>query len=484
MARPPRNDRKVKWNDATNRWEAAVTFPDGKIRRVRVTGKANKATAQEKLDDLLETRLLEGKAPEAQTRLYTFAEVIKAWLEAGIPNGGIPSANNAMTRFKTVKDGNTYDQTESNMRNHILCEGGLGSLYVDRTKRLAIEKAFIKIDQKRRLNARKDAPYDEARLASATVYRIWWHLANAVNWALREGMVRTNPVLEAKLPPERKSTNVRRSFQRDDLKRLWNHAAADKRAAIWMLTLMTGLRPGELIGLRWEWLDIDSKQPGLWVEEQAHHRGHRYIGQKAPKAGSKRAFELHKRVLPTLHRHRADLMAMGVYDPDGFVFPTSSGRSHSYSNLRKYLNEMLKDLDLGNEWTTYDMRHSFVSLTYDEVKDLQMIADLVGHEDVKTTLGYRHTVRTLNPDGAKIWDSIMGEWQEESDVTIPAISNPKVLETMPFKDASKRLQIKTQYEAYKMQRDGTFPVEVFKINGKLRVRISDVNEYLTTQKSA
>jgi integrase len=62
----------------------------------------------------------------------------------------------------------------------------------------------------------------------------------------------------------------------------------------------------------------------------------------------------------------------------------------------------------GKDWTTYELRHSFVSLVSDQLGDLRKVADLAGHADTKTTEGYRHTVRAALPHAVDAWDRCWG----------------------------------------------------------------------------
>ena len=62
---------------------------------------------------------------------------------------------------------------------------------------------------------------------------------------------------------------------------------------------------------------------------------------------------------------------------------------------------------LGNDWTTYELRHSFVSLVADQLDDLVKVADLAGHVDTRTTQGYRHAVRPSLPHAIEAWDRLL-----------------------------------------------------------------------------
>jgi site-specific recombinase XerD len=89
------------------------------------------------------------------------------------------------------------------------------------------------------------------------------------------------------------------------------------------------------------------------------------------------------------------------------VFCTQNGTPISISNLRRAFRTLCKSAGLGEEWTTYELRHSFVSLVSDRIDDLTKVADLAGHVDTRTTQGYRHAVRPSLPHAIDAWDQLV-----------------------------------------------------------------------------
>ena len=70
--------------------------------------------------------------------------------------------------------------------------------------------------------------------------------------------------------------------------------------------------------------------------------------------------------------------------------------------------QLCKRCGLGEGWTTYELRHSFVSLVADQLDDLvKRVADLAGHVDTWTTDGYRHPVRPSIPHAIEAWDRLL-----------------------------------------------------------------------------
>ncbi|MDP9441814.1 MAG: tyrosine-type recombinase/integrase, partial [Actinomycetota bacterium] len=74
---------------------------------------------------------------------------------------------------------------------------------------------------------------------------------------------------------------------------------------------------------------------------------------------------------------------------------------------RRAFKQLCGRAGLGSDWTTYELRHSFVSLVADQLADLVKVADLAGHVDTRTTEGYRHAVRPSIPHAIDAWDRLL-----------------------------------------------------------------------------
>ncbi len=138
------------------------------------------------------------------------------------------------------------------------------------------------------------------------------------------------------LLPEKRPAKLRKSFTIEQAHRVLVDAIpADARPAMWLTGLMCGLRPGELAGLRWCFVDIDSDAPSIRVTERALEVDDRYAGQVEPKTlRSKRSIGLHPLLVAALQRHRDDMRKLGLYGDQGFVFCIQTRRSEAYWGVR------------------------------------------------------------------------------------------------------------------------------------------------------
>lgn len=380
MARRP----TVRWNEGKQRWMAWVRFPDGSRRKVE---RVDKAEAQAALDELVTLRVLAGAPDPVRRREATFAEVIDAWFVDGCPN----VAPSRTSRHARVKSPNTIANARQLLGTSVIPV--IGSLKVDRTTTRRLEEMFESMVETH---------------ATSTIDRNWNYLNQALQHAKRNRTVKTNPAADVLLPARRPS-KPRRSFTLEQAQALITEGIpADPRPAMWLTGLMCGLRPGELAGLRWPYVDIDSDSPSIEVAESAIEVDDRYVGQGAPKtARSRRRMALHPLLVAALHRHRDEQRLLGLYDDEGIVFCTRNGTPMTKSNMRRAFQQLCRNAGLGEDWTTYELRHSFVSLVSDQLDDLVKVADLAGHVDTRTTQGYRHNVHPSLPHAAQAWDQLL-----------------------------------------------------------------------------
>ncbi len=379
----------VRWNEGAGRWMAWVRFPDGSRRKVE---RVDKAAAQRDLDELVALRAQSIDPGPRRTKVVSFGEVIEAWFAAGCPNVSPTSKS----RHARIKSPNTIANARQLLGTSVLPV--IGRLWVDRVSTERLEELFDGMAMR--------------GYATSTIDRNWNYLNQACQHALRERRIRSNPAAGVLLPAV-KPTKPRKSFTIEEARRLLVDAIpADSRPAMWLTGLMCGLRPGELAGLRWCYVELDAETPSIEVAERALEVGHRYAGQTAPKTErSRRRIGLHPLLIAALQRHRAEMRFLGLYDDEGFVFCTSNGTPMTMSNLRRAFKQLCVRAGLGDDWTTYELRHSFVSLVADQLDDLVKVADLAGHTDTRTTQGYRHAVRPSLPHAVDAWDQLLDRGQ-------------------------------------------------------------------------
>jgi integrase len=145
-------------------------------------------------------------------------------------------------------------------------------------------------------------------------------------------------------------------------------AYVDHLQPIVLLALNTGLRRGELLGLRWG--DVDRVGALLTV------RG------ASAKTGRTRYVPLNTEVLKTLKTWRPNDAT-----DDDLVFPGDDGEP--MFSLKTAWGKVAKAAGL-HGFTFHDLRHTFASKLVQAGVDLNTVRELLGHTDIKMTLRYAH----------------------------------------------------------------------------------------------
>ena len=100
----------------------------------------------------------------------------------------------------------------------------------------------------------------------STIDRIRRTLRSALGSALLEDKIGHNPAAgKFKATAGRTTQHVAAWWQPDELQMFLDHVTDDADVALWTLIALTGMRRSEALGLRWADVDMDGKQPGLWV---------------------------------------------------------------------------------------------------------------------------------------------------------------------------------------------------------------------------
>lgn len=218
------------------------------------------------------------------------------------------------------------------------------------------------------ISAFKFAKLEEGK-APQTVVHLMNCLNHAFNLAVREwDWINFNPCIKVKKPVV--NNQVLRWLDGDEEARLMVVAKGrlgGQLPEVITIATHTGLRLGELLGLKWGNIDLFRKSISIMQQKT-----------KVPKTIplSETAFNL--------LLNKSKVIAMS-----GYVFHTGSGTKISSSNLQRDFWKALDDAKISN-FRFHDLRHTFATRLVQSGVDLYSVSKLLGHKDIKTTQRYAH----------------------------------------------------------------------------------------------
>jgi integrase len=201
----------------------------------------------------------------------------------------------------------------------------------------------------------------------------------------------SNPAAEVEKPPQQRSGEIQ-IFSPEEIWALVRAAGSEQDAAIFLTAAFTGLRPGELLALRWR--DVDCA--GSVIRVRASYSA---SALTTPKSGKVRAVPLAPDVAFALAQlGRRDILC----GDDDLVFVGVSGSYVDGSALRRRYKDALRAAGL-RALRFHDLRHTFGTRMIAKA-DIRRVQEWMGHADIQTTMRYLRTTRTP-PSSRRRWQS-------------------------------------------------------------------------------
>jgi integrase len=231
-------------------------------------------------------------------------------------------------------------------------------------------------------------------------------LNNFFEHAVEENIITVNPILKVKIAPNRREENAYNEKKGQAL-----HPEIRKAVLEWVeenpvlkpiliLCTLRGLRPQEVITLKWENVNFNSKKLSIKTalnrvvefddDWNVVSRGAVRGKTKTPK--SNRTFTMPGTVVESLREWKQYCHQKGLKSE--FVFPnTKTGEMRTYAGLRSLFRRFMEKHNLQGMGTLYTLRHTFATILLEQRENPKIVMELMGHTKVKTTLDlYSHVV--------------------------------------------------------------------------------------------
>jgi integrase len=360
-------------------WAELEPGPDGKRRQVSKGGFRTRKEAEAAYDELRnQVRRGEYVSPSKQT---VAAFLTEDWLPG----------------IKATIRPSTWDHYRRHVTGYVL--HGIGGLKLSelRPAQLNAFYAALLVSGRRTQTAVKGAG-----LSPKTVRHIHTMLHKAFSDAVRWGQLSSNPADRAE--PPRAPTPEMKVWSAEQLRSFLDHVRDDRLFAVWLLMATTGMRRGEVVGLRWCDVDLDA---GRLSVVQTVIMVNREILLSEPKtARGRRSIALDVTTVAALRQlHRLRLeerLRLGPYYTDsGLVAVHEDGqpvnpRLWSTWFVRRAAETGLPRIRL------HDLRHSYATAALAAGIPAKIVSERLGHASIALTLDtYSHVLPNMQEQAAE-----------------------------------------------------------------------------------
>jgi Site-specific recombinase XerD len=289
----------------------------------------------------------------------------------------------------------TYQNYFLNYETHIK-ESSIGSITLDK---------LTTSDLQRYYNTKLAAGRSDGKgaLSIRTVRYIYILINGALEQACRNGMLLSNVNKNTVLPSKKKMEFIPLTVE--EVQRFLAVAKEERLYALYLLETFTGMRKGEILGLKWE--DIDMEEKRLRIHHNLCIVNNDELGEGQPKTKlilqdpktekSKRTLPLNDMIILELKKHkkRQSLEKMeyrDIYEDKGMVFTRLNGNYINPRELLRDFQELLEKAGIEKK-RFHDMRHTFASILLNENENPKVIQELLGHSNISTTMDvYSHVL--------------------------------------------------------------------------------------------
>lgn len=357
-------------NGVQKGWRASITIgrdDNGKIKRKEFTGKTQ-ADVKKKLEEYKKEMLLGTISTDDK---ITVSEWYYTWLFD--------------YRIKDLKP-KSFEKYEGIYRNYIK-DSELGKIKLKDLRATHIQRYYNKLQ-------------NQDNKPPSTIKGINTRLKPCLGEAERQGYINKNYCKMVTLPKDNSTKNIQ-VLSQSEQQRFISAIQGHKLEILFLIALSTGLRLGELLGLKWNDINLNT---GMLTVNRTLSRiknqttGKYEIIEQIPKTkNSNRVIPIPSNVLTKLKEHKKiqgkqRLFVGEAYINNNYVFTDDIGNPIDDKRPGRNLKSILKKLDI-EPIKFHALRHTYATRLFEANVPPKTVQVLMGHYDISITMDiYTHVM--------------------------------------------------------------------------------------------
>lgn len=261
--------------------------------------------------------------------------------------------------------------------------------------------------------ARGDLKGDKKPLSVKTIKNYFWYISGVMKYAVRTGFIQTNPCTNVMIP--RQKRNNKKYYSIEDVKLILKELEKETITyrTFFYLDIYSGLRRGELLGLRWE--DIDFERDTVSVNRTMLHLS--YVGtifQSTKTESSERTVKIPHKVTERLEelkkwQLKQEQTLGDLWNRTNSVFTNDYGECLGYNTPYNWLKRFCRRNKIEFK-AIHVFRHFVASCLIQHGIDVQSVSGVLGHSSTATTLStYSHAFAEARNIASDVMNRALGQ---------------------------------------------------------------------------
>lgn len=259
-------------------------------------------------------------------------------------------------------------------------------------------------------------------LGAKTVKNLHQIIHSALRDAVERGLVALNAAETARAPDPRKWPSLSRraqSWNGDELRRFLDQSAENPHSMLFRLTAATGMRRGEVLGLRWDHVHFDTGR--IEITQAITAVGYRLEFSRLKTKTSRRCVSVDANTMALLaefqRQQTARLEAAGTTNECGLVFIRACGKPIHPHSISQAFERAQRNIDV-TPIRFHDLRHTHATLLLRDRVPIKVVSERLGHSSPAFTMTtYQHVIPRMQEDAAQSFGQLLngdtGEFEQQ-----------------------------------------------------------------------
>ena len=280
--------------------------------------------------------------------------------------------------------------------NHI--KPNIGNIPLEKLTTMDLQKFYRKLLTKGRVE-RIESKEQPKGLSAKTVRNINQVISSAMDLAVAQKIILNNPTDACELPKlEHKEMQT---VPAEQLSAFLEEAKRSGVYEMYYIELATGLRRGELLGLKRT--DIDWKNGIIKVRRQIARVDGKIVEVPLKTKNSYRAVSISTQAIEVLREQKRKTN-------DTYVFPSPNGCPISPDSVNNMLKRVLERAGIPKV-RFHDLRHTFATIALQNGVDIKTVSGMLGHFSAGFTLDtYAHVTTAAQKEAAQTMGNVLSMW--------------------------------------------------------------------------